>query len=495
MTSIQKSVREASSEAAGEVSSERSAITDVESSHSLKSLWQALGDATRGKEHDYTQGSIRRAIFLLAVPMVLEMVMESLFAVSDVFFVSKLGAAAIATVGLTESLMIVMYTLAMGLAISATAVVARRIGERDTEGAGRAAVQGILLGLIVSATLSILGAVFARQLLVAMGASPDVLSTGTAFATIMMGGSATAFMLFVINAVFRGAGDAAVAMRVLWLANGINIVLGPMLIFGVGPFPELGVKGAAIATTIGRGVGVVFALTRLAKGSGHLSIKRQHLSIELSTMWSMLKMSVNGTFQVLVGSLSWIVLIRLMATFGSIAMAGYTIAIRLVIFALMPAAGLGNAAATMVGQSLGAENPDRAEKAVWTATRYNVVFLSLLGAVFLIFAPLIVSAFTGDAEVARVAVRGLRVITIGFPLFALGMSLEQAFNGAGDITTPTWMNIAVFWAFELPLAWALGEYTSLGWQSIFISVLAAYSALALLSLILFRRGGWRLKKV
>ena len=495
MTPSQKTVQPAANDQALESVSADSHPTDAASSHSLTSLWGDLRDATAGKLHDYTQGSIRRSIFLLAVPMVLEMIMESLFAVSDVFFVAKLGATAIATVGLTESLMIVMYTLAMGLAISATAVVARRIGERDTDGAARAAVQGILLGLIVSGTLSVLGAYFAKQLLTVMGASPDVLASGTAFATIMLGGSATAFMLFVINAVFRGAGDAAVAMRVLFLANGINIVLGPMLIFGVGPFPQLGVKGAAIATTIGRGIGVLLALNLLTKGSGHLAIKKQHLAIELKTMWSMLRLSINGTFQVLVGSLSWIVLIRLMATFGSIAMAGYTIAIRLVIFALMPAAGLGNAAATMVGQSLGANNPDRAEKAVWTATRYNVVFLSLLGALFLLWAPLIVSAFTTDAEVARVAVRGLRTITIGFPLFALGMSLEQAFNGAGDITTPTWMNIAVFWAFELPLAWALGQYTSLGWQSVFVSVLAAYSALALLSLVLFRRGGWRLKKV
>ena len=463
--------------------------------HSLKSLWGDLRDAVHGVSHDYTEGSIRKAIFLLAVPMVLEMVMESLFAVSDVFFVSRLGASAIATVGLTESLMIVMYTLAMGLAISATAVVARRIGEKDSDGAARAAVQGILLGLFVSGTLSVLGAVFARQLLTMMGATSDVLNAGTSVATIMLGGSATAFMLFVINAVFRGAGDAAVAMRVLTLANSINIVLGPMLIFGVGPFPQLGVKGAAVATTIGRAIGLCYAISHLMRGSGHLSIGRRHLAVEFRTMLNMLRMSVNGTFQVLVGTLSWIVLIRIMATFGSVAMAGYTIAVRLIIFALMPAAGLGNAAATMVGQSLGANNPDRAEKAVWTAARYNVAFLTLLGAVFLIFARFIVSAFTKDAGVADIAVLGLRWMAIGFPFFALGMSLEQAFNGAGDISTPTYMNIAVFWALELPLAWALVRYSNWGWQSVFISVTAAHSALALLSLVLFRRGRWRLKKV
>lgn len=461
----------------------------------MGSVWQDLRDAIAGKAHDYTQGSIRRSIFLLAVPMVLEMVMESLFAVSDVFFVSRLGAAAVATVGLTESLMIVIYTLAMGLAISATAVVARRIGEKDSDGAARAAFQGITLGLVISGTLAAVGAVFAPQLLRLMHAGPDVMETGTTFARVMLGGSFTAFMLFVINAVFRGAGDAAVAMRVLWLANGINIVLGPMLIFGIGPFPEMGVTGAAIATTIGRGIGVLFALTRLLKGSGHLALKRKHLAIEIKTMVSMLRMSVTSTFQVLVGSLSWIMLIALMATFGSVAMAGYTIAIRLLIFFLLPAAGLGNAAATMVGQALGADNPDRAEKAVWTATRYNMWFLGLMGLVSFAFAPWIISAFTKDPEVAHVAVRGLRIMCAGFPMYALGMSLEQAFNGAGDVKTPTWINVICFWLFEIPLAWVLGEHTSWGWQSIFISVFAAYSLLSVLSFVLFRRGGWKTQKV
>lgn len=468
---------------------------DAPTRHSVASLWRDLKDATAGKHHDYTQGSIRRSIFLLAVPMVLEMVMESLFAVSDVFFVSRLGAAAVATVGLTESLMILIYTLAMGLAISATAVVARRIGEKNADGAARAAVQAILLSAAISALLSALFAYFTPELLHLMGAAPDVMAVGERFARVLLGGSSTVFLLFVINAVFRGAGDAAVAMRVLWLANGINIVLGPLLIFGVGPFPEMGVTGAAVATTIGRGVGTLFAFWQLLRGTGHLALKRKHLAIELTTMASMLRMSVTGTFQVLVGSLSWILLIRLMATFGSVAMAGYTIAIRVVIFALMPAAGLGNAAATMVGQSLGAGDPDRAEKAVWTAARYNVWFLGVMGVLFLVFAPFIVRAFTSDAGVAHVATWGLRVVALGFPLFALGMSLEQAFNGAGDIATPTWVNVIVFWLFEIPLAWFLGEHTGLAWKAIFASVLAAYSALAVLSFVLFRRGKWRIQKV
>ena len=467
----------------------------IASGHSVGSVWQDLRDAIAGKTHDYTQGSIRRSIFLLAVPMVLEMMMESLFAVTDVFFVSRLSAAAVATVGLTESLMIIIYTIAMGLAISATAIVARRIGEKDSDSAARAAVQAMVLGLAISVAISIVGAIFARDLLVLMRAEPDVLATGTNFTRVLLGGSATAFMLFVINAVFRGAGDAAVAMRVLWLANGINIVLGPLLIFGVGPFPEMGVTGAAVATTIGRGVGVLYALNRLMKGSGHLAIKRKHLAIELGTMGNMLRMSLTSTFQVLVGSLSWIVLIRLMAAFGSVAMAGYTIAIRLLLFALLPAYGLGNAAATMVGQSLGAADSDRAEQAVWTATRYNVWFLGLMGVVFFLGAPVIIGAFTNDPEVAHVAIRGLRIMAVGFPMFALGMSLEQAFNGAGDVKTPTWINIIVFWMFEIPLAWLLSEHSDWLWQSIFISVLCAYSFLALLSLVLFRRGKWKATRV
>ncbi len=451
--------------------------------------------ALRGGSHDYTTGSIGQAIFLLAIPMVLEMVMESLFALSDVFFVARLGASAVATVGLTESLMIVVYTIAMGLAISGTAVVARRIGEKNADRAGRAAVQVILLGAVISGTLALVGALYTPSLLRLMGASDDVLATGTMFARVMLGGSWTAFMLFVVNATFRGAGDAAVSMRVLWLANGINIVLGPLLIFGVGPFPELGVTGAAVATTIGRGTGLLYALSRLFHGSGHLRVLPQHLVIETDTMASMLRMSLNGTFQVLVGSLSWIVLVRLMAAFGSAAMAGYTIAVRLVMFAMLPAWGLGNAAATMVGQALGANNPDRAERAVWTAARYNVVFLGVMGLTFVILARAIVGGFTHDPAVADVAVYGLRVIAFGFPLFAFGMTLTQSFNGAGDTATPTRINIAVFWLFEIPLAWVLARHTPMGLHAIFISITAAYSVLAGVSAVMFRRGRWRTRHV
>ncbi len=461
----------------------------------MASVRRDLRDALNGSRHDYTTGSIGRAIFLLAVPMVLEMVMESLFAVTDVFFVARLGASAIATVGLTESMMIVVYTLAMGLAISAAAIVARRVGEKDTDAAARAAVQAIIIGAVVSTIIAASGAAFAPQLLALMGASSDVIRSGTTFTRVMLGGSVTAFMLFVINSSFRGAGDAAVSMRVLWVSNAINIVLGPLLIFGVGPLPQLGVTGAAVATTIGRGVGVLVALYFLARGSGHLRVARRHIVLEWETITRILRLSLNGTFQVLVGSLSWIALVRLMATFGSAAMAGYTIAVRMVMFALLPAWGLGNAAATMVGQALGASNPARAESAVWTAARYNVAFLGLMGVFFFVCAPHIVHAFTTDSAVGNVAVFGLRIMAAGFPLFAFGMTLTQSFNGAGDTATPTRINIAVFWIFEIPLAWLLADRTSLGSRAVFVSVLAAYSLLAVVSATMFKRGRWRTRRV
>ncbi len=469
--------------------------TETTRASTLSRITGDVRDALRGRQHDYTTGPIGQAIFLLAIPMVLEMVMESLFALSDVFFVARLGAAAVATVGLTESMMIVVYTLAMGLSISGTAVVARRIGEKDADGAGRAAVQAILLGAVIASLIAISGAILAPTLLRFMGAADDVLAIGTMFTRVLLGGSMTAFLLFVVNATFRGAGDAAISMRVMWLANGINILLGPLLIFGIGPFPELGVTGAAIATTIGRGTGLLYAISRLVRGTGNLRVRRAHLVIEPKTMMSMLRLSVNGTFQVLVGSLSWIVLVRFIAVFGSAAMAGYTIAVRMVMFAMLPAWGLGNAAATMVGQALGARDADRAEKAVWTAARYNVAFLGLMGLLFGVFAPQIVRAFTTDAAVTTVAVDGLRVLALGFPLFAFGMVLTQSFNGAGDTATPTRINIAVFWVFEIPLAWALTKYSTLGFHGVFASITAAYSALAAVSFVMFRRGTWRTRKV
>jgi putative MATE family efflux protein len=427
--------------------------------------------------------------------MVLEMVMESIFAVVDVFWVAHLGADAVATVGLTESMMAIIYTLAFGMAIGTTATVARRIGEKNPDEAAHVAVQALALGVLLAAALGVLGAMFAPELLRVMGAAPGVLAGGTGFARVMLGGSATVFLLFVINAVFRGAGDAAVAMRVLWLANGINIVLGPLLIFGIGPFPKIGLTGAAIATTIGRGTGVLFALNRLAHDSGHLIVSRAHLSIDLHAMTRLVRMCAVGTFQILVGTTAWIGLIRILAGFGSAAVAGYTIALRIVIFALLPAYGLANAAATMVGQNLGARNPERAERSVWTAARYNLAFLGALGVLFLVLAPLIIAAFTRDPQVASIAGTGLRVIALGFPFYAFGMVLTQAFNGAGDTWTPTWINVFVFWLFEIPVAWLLSTRTGMGQTGVFVAITVAYSVLALVSSVLFRRGRWQTKKV
>lgn len=458
-------------------------------------LWRDLRDAIRGTHHDYTAGPIGRAILLLAVPMVIEMSMESLFAVVDVFFVGRLGPTAVATVGLTESLMIVIYTIAFGLSIGATATVARRIGEKDPDGAARAAVQVLALGLLVSGVLGLAGAVWAPELLVLMGAAPEVIAEGTGYARVTLGGSATAFLLFLINAVFRGAGDAAVAMRVLILANGLNCLLDPALIFGLGPFPELGLTGAAIATTIGRGIGFAYALRLLSRGSGHLAVRRAHVALEPATMWRIAALSGWGTFQVALGSMSWLGLIRIVAAYGSTAMAGYTIAIRVIMFALMPAFGLGAAAATMVGQALGAQKPDRAEASVWTAMRINMAVLTATGVLFLAFAPVIVGWFTRDPAVQAAGTWGLRVISLGFPLYALGMVFEQSFNGAGDTRTPTWINFIAFWLVQIPVAWLLAAPAGMHERGVFTAVPIAYTVLAVISVVLFRRGGWKTKYV
>jgi len=479
------------------VSSERSEIGERSdrSAPKIGGLWRDIRDALKGTAHDYTQGPIGRAILLLAVPMVIEMMMESVFAVVDIFFVGRLGAAAVATVGLTESLMIVLYTIAFGLSIGATATVARRIGEKDADGAASAAVQVLALGALLSGVIGIVGAIFAPELLALMGADVDVIAVGTPFARISLAGSSTAFLIFLVNAVFRGAGDPAVAMRVLILGNGLNIVLDPLLIFGWGPFPELGLAGAAIATTIGRGTGFLYALWLLSRGTGHLSVRREHLRLEPTTMLAIGKLSGWGTLQVALSSMSWIGLVRVTSMFGATALAGYTISIRVLLFALMPAFGIGAAAATMVGQSLGAGLPDRAEQSVWTAARINVVVLSLTGALFLVFAPTIIGWFTKDAAVAAVGVYGLRAMSLGFPLYAFGMVLEQAFNGAGDTRTPSWINFGVFWILQIPLAWILATRTEFAERGVFLAVPIAYSSLAIISLVLFRRGAWKAKLV
>ena len=459
-------------------------------------LWAVVKESLRGAQHyDFTEGPIGRAILLLAVPMVLEVALESVFAVADIFWVSRLGPDAVAAVGLTESLLTLVYAMAMGLGIGATAVVARRIGEKDPEGAARAAAQALVLAIMVSVVLGTAGALLAPRLLAVMGGSPAVIATGRGYATIMLGGEAAIIVLFVVNAVFRGAGDAAIAMRVLWLANTINIVLGPLLIFGVGPFPKLGVTGAAIATTTGRSIGALYAVLRLFRRGSRVPVGRRHLVFDFPLMAQILRLAASASLQNLIGMASWIGLVRILAGYGSDALAGYTIALRLIIFALLPSWGLSNAAATMVGQSLGARKPDRAEASVWHAGRYNAVFLSAVGALLFAAAPLILRAFTKDPAVADYGVHCLRIVALGFPLYAYGMVLTQSFNGAGDTWTPTWLNLICFWVFEIPLAWALAGPGGLGPTGVFWAMMAAFSLLAVASAAVFRRGGWKTRVV
>ncbi len=450
-----------------------------------------LKDALRGSDFDFTAGPLGRAVLLLAIPMVLETVLESLFAVVDIFWVSRLGPAAVAAVGLTESLLSVIYALAMGLGIGVTALVARRMGEQRPEAAARATAQALLLGTVAALVLGTAGAVLAPRLLALMGAEPAVVATGAGYTRVMLGGEATVILLFLMNAAFRGAGDAAIAMRVLWTANAVNLVLDPILIFGLGPIPALGVTGAAVATTTGRGIGVLVQLWALWRGRGRLAPARADLTPDPATMGALVRLSATGTLQMCVGMLSWIVLVRILAGFGSVALAGYTIAIRLVIFALFPSWGLSNAAATLVGQALGARRPERAVAAVRMAGRYNFWFLFAVGVLFVAGAPWLVARFTADAAVAAQAVACLRVVGLGFPIYAWGMVLTQAFNGAGDTWTPTWLNLLCFWILELPLAWALAHPAGIGPLGVYAAIPVAFSTLAVASWALFRRGRWQ----
>ena len=454
-------------------------------------FWGTVRSAVRGTSADLTAVPIRKAIVLLAVPMVLEMVMESVFAVVDIFFVSQLGANAVATVGLTESMLTLVYTVAMGLSIGVTAMVARRTGEKDPAGASRATAQSILLGLFLAALLGILGVIYAERLLFVMGASPEIVDQGIGYTRIMFGGNGVILLLFLINASFRGAGDAAIAMRMLWLANGLNLVLDPCLIFGLGPFPELGVTGAAVATNTGRGTAVLVQLFTLLRLPGRVRIRREHLRIEPILMGRLVRLSASGTFQVLVGTASWIALVRIVSGFGSEALAGYTIAIRIILFALLPSWGMANAAATMVGQGLGAGKPDRSEAAVWIACKLNLYFLGLVGVLFIVFAPEIVGTFGSDPVTTAYAVDGLRIIAAGFFFYAYGMVLTQSFNGAGDTWTPTVINLFIFWLFEIPVALVLAHALEMGARGAFVAITLAFSSLAVVSAVVFKRGRWK----
>jgi putative MATE family efflux protein len=459
------------------------------------SLWSTVREAIRGSRQDFTEVPVGRAVILLAVPMVLEMLMESVFLVVDVFFVGRLGADAISTVGITESLMVMIYAVAIGLSIGASAVVARRIGEKDPEGAAHAAAQAIIFGILVGGVTGTIGVMFGADLLRTMGADENVVATGSGFARVMLGGSGAVLLLFLINAVFRGAGDAAIAMRVLRLANGINIVLGPCLIFGLGPFPELGVLGAGIATTIGRSAGVIYQLYHLTRPGSRLRVRAAHFAFDAPVMKNMLNIAGTAMFQNFIGTASWAALVRIVAGFGSAAVAGNTIGIRIILFALLPSFGVSNAAATLVGQNLGAGKPERAELAAWTAGRYNTYCLGSVGVVFLLFAPQLIGIFTADAEVAYHGIRSLRIIAAGFLFYGYGMVLTAAFNGAGDTRTPTIINLVCLWMLEIPLAWALAYPLGFGPTGVFISVSVAFSTLALLSGWLFAKGTWKEKRV
>jgi putative MATE family efflux protein len=457
-------------------------------------IWATIREAIRGSSLDFTKVSVGRAVFMLAVPMVLEMSMESLFAIVDIFWVSRLGPDAVATVGLTESMLAMVYAVAIGLSAGATALVARRFGEQNREDAAVTAVQAIGASAVIAVIIGVAGAALAPLLLTAMGGSQETIRDGSRYTAVMFGGNITILLLFVVNAVFRGAGDAAAAMRSLWLANFFNIALGPCFIFGLGPFPRLGVTGAAVATTIGRGIGVAYQLFSLSHGS-RLRIERRHLRYDAEKLRGLLTLAGTAAFQSLIETASWLGLVRILARFGSNALAAYTIAIRVIVFALLPSWGMANAAATLVGQNLGAGQPDRAERSVRIAALYNFVFLGVIAVVFASFSRTIISAFTSDPYVVPYAVDCLRIVSLGLALFAVGMVTIQAFNGAGDTVTPSLINFFSFWVIKIPLAYVLAIVTGGGPHGVFVAITIAYSLQTLLAIALFRRGRWKAKKI
>ena len=457
--------------------------------------WNDARDSIRGVRQDYTTGPIGRAVLLLAIPMVLEMSMQSLFAVVDVFFVARLGPEAVAILGLSDSLLALVFSVAIGLAMGTSAMVSRRIGEGSTAQASAAAAQAIITGVAISLLLAIVGVIWARDLLQMLGASPQLAATGRLFATIMLGGNVTVMLLFLINAVFRGAGDPALAMRSLWLANGINLMLDPILIFGAGPVPALGLEGAAVATTVGRAIGVLYQLRQLSGHHGRIVIHWRHVSLEAAIMFRLLRISSVGVLQYLVSTASFLGLIRILAPFGASALAGYTIAIRVIIFILLPAWGMGNAGATLVGQNLGAGNPDRAEQSVWLTARYNTVFLGSIGLFLAIFADTVVAVFTAEPAAAAVAAQCLRTVSFSYLFWGVGLVTVQAFNGSGDTTTPTWINFFVFWMVQLPLALGLSGPAGLGPGGVFLAIALSQSLLAVVGVIAFKRGTWKMRTI
>jgi putative MATE family efflux protein len=460
-----------------------------------QSLWAGLREAIRGTNADYTRIPLRRAVFLLAVPMVLELVLESTFAVVDIFFVAKLGPSAVATVGLTESYLFLLYALAMGLAMAVTAVVARRVGEGKREEAAVTAVQAIIVALLASLLPAIVGIAHAQDLLRLMGADAWSIEHGHRYTQWMLGGNAVIMLLFVINAIFRGAGDAASAMRVLWVANGLNILLDPLLIFGWGPVPAMGIEGAASASNIGRGVGVLLQLWILFRGGQHIRLLVSQLAWRGVILWNIVRTSLGGVGQMLVAMTSWIFLMRILASIGSEAVAGATIAIRVVMFTLMPAWGMSNAAATLVGQNLGAQQPERAEASVWQIGWYNMAYLLLIAVLFFAFPQAIVGVFTEDANVIAIGAEWLRILSYSLFVYGWWMVSVQAFNGAGDTTTPTWINVVFFWLVQIPLAWVLALHLDLRETGVFWAVFVSETSVGLFTLWLFSRGRWKTTQV
>jgi len=460
-----------------------------------KSLWADLADSIRGVDRDFTQGPISKAVLLLSVPMVLEMVLESVFAVVDVFFVARLGPGPVAVVGITESVLTIVFATAIGLSAAATAMVARRIGEKDREAAAVAATQALVAGVTAAALTGILGVIFAEDVLRLMGLEESLIAGGVTYTRVLFGGSGTIYMLFLINAVFRGAGDASLAMRSLWLANAINLILDPCLIFGLGPFPELGLTGASVATTIGRSCGVAFQLWLLTSGRGRIHLERRHLRVEPQILLRLLRVSATGILQYLIATASWLGLMRILATFGSAALAGYTVAIRIVIFALLPSWGLSNAAATLVGQNLGAGKPERAVRSVRLAAIYDAIFLGFVGLVFLLFTESLVGIFLDEPSAAAYGAETLRYLAYGFPFYAVGMVYVQAFNGAGDTVTPSVINFFCYWLWQIPLAYTLALVMDFGPTGVFAAIPIAEITLTIAAFALFRRGRWQEKVI
>jgi len=458
-------------------------------------LSKDLREAVRGSQQDFTEGSLGRAILLLSVPMVLEMFMESVFAVVDVFYVARISADAIATVGLTESMLALLYAIAIGLSMSTTAMVARRIGEKDNAGAAVAAVQAIVTGIALSVPITLIGIFFSPKLLTLMGASPAIVETGWGYTAWMLGGNITIMLIFLNNAIFRGAGDAVIAMRALWLANIANIILDPCFIFGWGPFPEMGVAGAAVATNIGRGLGVIYQFIMLFRRHGRIHLNRQNVKLDVAVMLRLLRVSVGGILQFLIATASWVGLVRIISVFGSAALAGYTVAIRIIVFGILPSWGLANAAATLVGQNLGAQKPERAERAVWLTSVCNMIFLGGIGAVFIFFAEPLILLFTKDPAVVPIGAECLRIVSYGYLFYAFGMVIVQAFNGAGDTYTPTVINFFCYWLFQIPLAYWLAQSAGYGPDGVFWAICIAESIIAVVGMMVFRRGKWKERKI